>query len=71
MLRLRLAEGLSDGDFFARYRKHLPNALFDAANTLERHGLVTVQNDTVALTPQGFLLSNRVIDALLSHISSQ
>ena len=71
MLRLRLAEGLSDGDFFARYRKHLPNALFDAANTLKRHGLVTVQNDTVALTPQGFLLSNRVIDALLSHISSQ
>ena len=68
MLRLRLTEGLSDDDFFDRYQMHLPDALFDAARTLERHGLLTVRNDTVALTPKGFLVSNRVIGTLVETI---
>lgn len=68
MLRLRLTAGLSDSAFFARYRKHLPRSLFDTARMFEQHGLLTVQNDTLALTPQGFLLSNRVIGTLVEAL---
>lgn len=68
MLRLRLCEGLSDAAFFARFGKHLPRAMFDAAARLEPHGLLTVQGDTIALTKEGFLVSNAVIGALIEAL---
>ncbi len=65
MLRLRLTEGLSDTAYFARFGEHLPQKMFDAAKVLEPHGLLTVSDDTIALTKQGFLVSNSVIGKLL------
>ena len=65
MLRLRLTEGLCDTTFFARFGEHLPQKMFDAAHALEPYGLLTVKNDTIALTKQGFLVSNSVIGKLL------
>ncbi|MBR6313315.1 MAG: radical SAM family heme chaperone HemW [Clostridia bacterium] len=68
MLRLRLSEGLSDDAFFDRFGKHLPQTVFDAAARLAPHGLLTVQDGTIALTKQGFLLSNRVIGTLTDSL---
>ena len=65
MLRLRLTEGLSDAAYFDRFGEHLPQKMFDAAKVLEPHGLLTVSDDTIVLTKQGFLVSNSVIGKLL------
>ncbi len=64
MLRLRLTEGLSDKAFFDRFGEHLPESVFRKAASLEKHGLLTVQNSTTALTKRGFLISNSVIGSL-------
>ncbi len=65
MLRLRLTEGLTDAAFFQRFGRHLPEGIFQTAKTLEKHGLLHVTKDTIALTRRGFLVSNSVIGALL------
>ncbi|MBQ7598516.1 MAG: radical SAM family heme chaperone HemW [Clostridia bacterium] len=65
MLRLRLTEGLNDRAFFARFGEHLPEGVFAKAKALEPHGLLTVKDGTIALTKQGFLVSNSVIGKLL------
>ncbi len=67
MLRLRLTEGLSDRAFFARFGEHLPETMRKKAKTLEPYGLLTVKDNTIALTKQGFLVSNSVIGALLDQ----
>ena len=64
MLRLRLTEGLSDEAFFTRFGRRLPAAMFRKAKTLETHGLLRIKDKTIALTKQGFLLSNSVIGSL-------
>ena len=68
MLRLRLTEGLSDDAFFDRFGRHLPQAMLDAAARLEPHGLLTVQGGTIALTKQGFLVSNAVIGRIIEGL---
>ena len=65
MLRLRLTQGLCDEAFYARFGEHLPQGMFTAAKALEAHGLLTVRDDTIALTKEGFLVSNSVIGKLL------
>ncbi|MBQ6092272.1 MAG: radical SAM family heme chaperone HemW [Clostridia bacterium] len=66
MLRLRLAEGLSDGAFRERFGKHLPEGMFRKAKVLETHGLLRVTQDTIALTKRGFLVSNAIIGELVA-----
>lgn len=67
LLRLRLREGIAPAD-------HLPpesaGRLLQKASQLAAHGLATVENGRVALTPRGFLLSNPVIAALLAAAES-
>lgn len=63
MLALRLTEGIGPGEAFLSPEQW--EDLRAAAKPLEIHGLVTGESGRVALTPQGFLLSNRVIAALL------
>lgn len=65
MLRLRLTQGLCDNDFYERFGEHLPKEMFTAAKALARHGLLTTDGDTIALTKEGFLVSNSVIGKLL------
>ena len=68
MLRLRLTQGLSDEAFYQRFGEHLPQELFNAAKQLEAHELLTVHDDTIALTKEGFLVSNSVIGKLLASL---
>ncbi len=68
MLRLRLTRGLSDAAFYARFGEHLPTEMFTAAKAFERHGLLTADDDTIALTKDGFLVSNGVIGKLISTL---
>lgn len=64
MLALRLAEGF-DLSLAGEYA----HKLIDAARPLERHSLLTVQNNRIALTEKGFPVSNEIIckltDALI------
>ncbi len=68
MLRLRLTEGLREELLTARFGHIIPPALRRAAQPLERLGLVREDAGGVALTREGFLLSNRVIGQLLEAI---
>lgn len=63
MLGLRLSEGLTLSGMRAPPAN--AGAVLGKAKELAAHGLARVDGDTVALTPQGFLLSNSVIAALL------
>ncbi len=63
LLRLRLTDGLTEKDFFARYGKPIPAAWRERAAALPSH-LVTVDDDGIRFSREGFLLSN----ALLARI---
>lgn len=65
MLALRLSEGLSKERFKERFGRYPDNIIFERAKELEKHGLVEVTEETVSLTPEGFLLSNTIIGKLL------
>ena len=67
MLALRLTEGLVFEKFEKRYGKTLPEDIMQKAKLLLKHGLVTVDGEKIALTKQGFLLSNSVICELLAN----
>ncbi len=68
MLTLRLKKGLDFAKFESRFGKAIPDSIIKEAKLLERHNLVTVDNKKIALTKQGFLLSNSVICRLLENI---
>ncbi len=65
MLRLRLTEGLLFASCSARYPEVDLAPLKAAAEPLVKHGLVTLDEQRLALTVQGFLVSNSVIGRLL------
>ncbi len=65
MLALRLSEGLVFEKFANRFGHSVPETLIGNAKTLEKHGLVNVDNNSVSLTVNGFLVSNSVITTLL------
>lgn len=60
MLRLRLKEGLCLSDF-----KEHSERVISKATPLEKAGLVKINNDTIVLTPKGFLISNAIIAELI------
>ncbi len=64
MLRLRLTEGLTEAAFFAKYQRPLPTRWIAAANRLPR-SLVTADSQQIALTRDGFLISNELITRIL------
>ncbi|MBR5134729.1 MAG: radical SAM family heme chaperone HemW [Clostridia bacterium] len=64
MLRLRLTDGLRHDLFAERFSKPLPAAWRKAATSLPR-SLVTVDEDTIALTRDGFLVSDAIISRIL------
>ena len=68
MLTLRLKNGLNFAEFESRFGKSIPDSIINEAKLLERHNLVTVDSKKIALTKQGFLLSNSVICRLLENI---
>ena len=69
MLALRLTEGLRAAGCRARFGHGIPDAMRRAAQPLVRAGWVRVTDDALALTEDGFLLSNAVIGWLLNSLS--
>lgn len=64
MLGLRLAEGVDMPALCARFGREI-DPILDAAKPLLQAGLLTLREGRVALTPEGFLLSNAVIGKLV------
>ncbi len=65
MLALRLSEGLIFSEYENRFSKPFPEEIIKKAQQLEKYGLVTVDENAIALTVKGFLISNSVICSLL------
>lgn len=65
MLRLRLSEGLNFQSYYERYHKNLPAAVIEKARFFEKQGLMKVTDSSIALTRDGFLLSNTIISELI------
>lgn len=65
MLALRLSEGLIFNEYEKRFLKPFPEETIKRAQMLQKHGLVTVNKNAIALTVKGFLLSNSVICSLI------
>ncbi|MGN1481598.1 radical SAM family heme chaperone HemW [Porcipelethomonas sp.] len=60
MLGLRLTDGINVNDF-----PDLKAKLIKKACLLESNGLVKIDNDIISLTPEGFLLSNSIINEFI------
>ena len=65
MLRLRLTEGLRFADCRRRYPETDLSKLKQQAADLQKHGLVLLDEEHIALTVEGFLVSNSAIWRLL------
>lgn len=65
MLRLRLCEGLHQKEYQKRFGKPLPQAYFERARRYVKQGLVLCDEESIRFTPQGFLVSNRLIADIL------
>lgn len=65
MLSLRLSEGLVFKNFEKRFGKSVSKKLIAKARTLQKHGLVYVDEKSVSLTVDGFLVSNSIITELI------
>ena len=64
MLRLRLTEGLTEAGFSARFGERIPAVWRRRAAALPSR-LVTVTDDAIRLTRDGFLLSTPLLDRIL------
>ncbi len=65
MLRLRLTEGLRADAFYARFGSSLPQTWIQAAKRLPC-SLVRVDEQGIAFTKQGFLVSNALLTRILN-----
>lgn len=68
MLRLRLSEGLTESGTAERFDFKIPHTLRARAKPIAEKGLLTCDNEKIALTASGFLLSNSVIAELLEDL---
>ncbi len=67
MLKLRLKEGLDLKDFETKYDIKPNEKLYTLINNLQENDLVHFEGDTVSLTPQGFLMSNTIINYIIDY----
>ncbi len=65
MLRLRLTEGLKSELVKARFGFDIPPEMLERARFFEKNSLAKVTEDSISLTPKGFLVSNSIIADLL------
>ena len=65
MLALRLSEGLVFEKFEKRFGKSVSDGIIKKACELQKHGLLKIDKDSIALTVNGFLVSNSVITTLI------
>ena len=65
MLKMRLCEGVSLGEFEKKFGPKLPEKFYLKLSSFEKAGLLKGRGDTISFTPKGFLVSNSVISDLL------
>lgn len=65
MLRLRLAEGLTESGIEERFGHGIPEEIYNKANYFSRGGLCRCDNYSIRLTRKGMLVSNMIIAELL------
>lgn len=65
MLRLRTSDGLDLDNIANRYGDQAANALFCKAQQFINQGLLKLNNSTLALTPQGVMMSDNIIRELM------
>lgn len=65
MLRLRLQKGLVFSEYSERYQKKISDEIIEKSKLFEKQGLMTLSEDSVSLTKEGFLLSNTIISELI------
>lgn len=65
MLALRLTEGLCESKVQARFGHKIPQEMREKAQIFVQNGYVTADESRIALTRNGFLLSNAILAALL------
>jgi oxygen-independent coproporphyrinogen-3 oxidase len=66
MLRLRLSDGICFKDYQNRFGKDFPAEIIKKALDFEKQGLMTVSVTGIALTTDGFLISNYIISELIN-----
>ena len=65
MLRLRLSEGLSFAEYQEIFGEKISDDTIEKMKKYEKAGLLTIDENGIRLTPQGFLLSNSLIGEML------
>ena len=60
MLSLRLKSGLNLAELKEKWNKELTPLQLKKLEMLEKQGLITFENNTVSLTPKGFLVENAI-----------
>lgn len=65
MLHLRLAEGFRLSEYERRFGKDFRSGREDILSKLKACGLLTIENDKIALTERGFYVSNNILTELL------
>lgn len=65
MLRLRLAEGLTEKGYKEKFGTSIPEKYFKKAKKFQNLGLVNIDKNKINLTEKGFLLSNKIISELI------
>ena len=66
MLRLRLSDGIVFDEYKKRFGEDFPNETIKKALDFEKQGLMTVSETGIALTTDGFLISNYIISELIN-----
>lgn len=67
VLRLRLNEGLVFSRFAKRYSHDVSDEFLNQAKALQNSKLIVLDDKKIALTPEGFLVSNHIITHLLEY----
>ena len=65
MLKLRLKEGLNIKKITEKYNVKPSDKLFKLLDKLQQNQLIDLKDDTISLTPQGFLISNTIINYIV------
>lgn len=65
MLNLRLVEGLNENRVFERFGFNIPNEIYEKSKIFIDNGYMTITKNGLALTRQGFLMSNSILAEIL------
>ena len=65
MLQLRLAEGLNFAEYEEKFGEKISENTILKIKKYEKAGLVNIDEESLRLTPEGFLLSNMIIGEMI------